>query len=321
MPEVTRNILTEAVTSGDRRSVFHRYGDRPSYSGKEKFIRWLLAGMGHITVFITVSIILVLLVDALIFFEKASIIEFFTGTKWEPFGYEKKLGILPLLSGTMMIAFGSVIVAIPIGFGSAVYLTQYASQRFQIITNPIIEILGGVPSVVYGYFALTTVTPLLQIIFPSIEVFNALSASIVVGISILPMVSSLSADAMSAVPYSIKNAGYSVGMRKFHVITKIIIPASTSGVVASFMLAFSRAIGETMTVALAAGSSPNMSWNYLEGVQTMTAFIVQISLGDTPAGSLEYYTIYAIGLSLFGITFLFNFIATSIVRRFREVYQ
>ncbi|MDH5655669.1 MAG: phosphate ABC transporter permease subunit PstC [Spirochaetia bacterium] len=321
MPEKTRNILTEAVTSGDRRSIFHRYGDRPSYSGKEKFIRWLLASMGHLTVMVTVSIILVLLVDALFFFEKASFIEFFTGTKWEPFGQPKKLGVLPLFSGTMMIAFGSCMVAIPFGFGSAVYLTQYASPRFQALVKPVIEVLGGVPTVVYGYFALTGITPLLKVVFPEIQVFNALSASIVVGISIIPMVSSLSSDAMNAVPNSIKTAGYAVGMQKFHVVTKIIIPASTSGVIASFMLAFARAVGETMTVTLAAGSTPNMSWNYLEGIQTMTAFIVQMSLGDTPAGSIEYYTIYAIGLSLFGVTFLFNFIATTIVKRFREVYK
>jgi len=321
MPEMTRNILTEAVTSGNRRSIFHRYGDRPSYSRKEKIIRFVLASMGHMTVFITVSIILVLFFDAVLFFEQASFIDFFTGTKWEPFGYPKRLGVLPLLSGTMMIAFGSVFVAVPFGFGSAVYLTQYASPRFQAVTKPIIEILGGIPTVVYGYFALTGITPLLKYIFPEIEVFNALSASIVVGISIIPMVSSLSTDAMNAVPSSIKNAAYSVGMRKFHVVTKIIIPASTSGVVASFMLAFARAVGETMTVTLAAGSTPSMSWNYLEGIQTMTAFIVQMSLGDTQAGSIEYYTIYAIGLSLFGITFLFNFIATTIVKRFREVYQ
>ncbi|MEQ9363991.1 MAG: ABC transporter permease subunit, partial [Leptospirales bacterium] len=163
--------------------------------------------------------------------------------------------------------------------------------------------------------------PFLKAIFPGIEVFNALSASIVVGIAILPMISSLSIDSLGAVPSSIRNAGYALGMRKFHVVTKIIIPAATSGIVASFILAFARAIGETMAVVLAAGATPNLELNYLEGIQTMTAFIVQISLGDTPAGTIEYYTIYAIGLSLFLITFAFNFLASRIVLRFREVYQ
>ena len=315
------NLLTRAVTSGDRRSVFSRFGDRPSYSLKERSIRYFLRSLAYLTMAVTIAIIFVLLFDAIVFFQKASMLEFFTGTKWEPFGEPKKLGLLPLLSGTLMIAFGSAIVALPLGFGTAVFLTQYASPRFQAIVSPIVEILGGIPTVVYGYFALTGVTPFLQIFFPKIAVFNAMSASIVVGIGILPMVSSLSTEALKAVPKSIRNAGYALGLRKFHVVTKIIVPGATSGIVASFMLAFARAIGETMAVTLAAGASPNMDWDYLSSIQTMTAFIVQVSLGDTPAGSIEYYTIYAIGLSLFLLTFLFNFLAARFVRRFREVYN
>lgn len=284
-------------------------------------IRLILGFTGQATVAITASIILVLLVDALFFFEKSSVIDFLFGMRWEPFGYPKHFGILPLLTGTLMIAFASALVAIPLGFGSAVYMTQYASPKFLAIAKPIIEILGGIPTVVYGYFALTAITPFLQRIFPSLEIFNALSASIAVGIVVLPMVSSLTSDAMLAVPGSIMNAGYAVGMRKFHVVTRIVIPASTSGAVASFMLAFARAIGETMVVTLAAGATPNMDWNYFEGIQTMTAFIVQMSLGDTPAGSIEYYTIYAIGLSLFVITFIFNYLASRFVKKFREVYR
>ena len=315
------NLLTRAVTSGDRKSVFARFGDRPSYSLKERMIRYTLRFLAYLTIFVTIAIILVLLMDAVNLFRKASFWEFISGTRWEPFGEPKKLGILPLLTGTLMVAIGSAVVALPLGFGSAVYLTQYASRRVSAIISPILEILGGVPTVVYGYFALTGVTPFLRMFFPEIDVFNALSASIVVGIMILPMVSSLSIEALMAVPVSIRNAGYAMGLRKFHVVTQIIVPGATSGIVASFMLAFARAIGETMAVTLAAGSTPSMNWNYLEGIQTMTAFIVQISLGDTPAGSIEYYTIYAIGLALFLLTFLFNFLAVRFVRRFREVYQ
>jgi phosphate transport system permease protein len=315
------NLLTEAVTSGDRRKVFGRYGDRPSFSRTEKGIRLLLSMTGHMTVAVTASIIFILFFDALFFFQSVNVWDFLTGTRWEPFGSPKIFGVLPLLSGTLMISFGSALVAMPIGFATAVYMTQYAGPRFLSIVNPCIEILGGIPTVVYGYFALTAVTPHLKNFFPGIEVFNALSASLVVGISIIPMVSSMTVDAMQAVPVSIKNAGYSVGLRKIHIVTKIIIPASVSGTVASFMLAFARAVGETMIVTLAAGSTPKMSWNYLEGVQTMTAYIVQVSLGDTPAGSIEYYTIYAIGLTLFMITFIFNYLARRFVRKYAEVYR
>ncbi|MCR9141916.1 MAG: phosphate ABC transporter permease subunit PstC [bacterium] len=309
------------LASGGRRAVFSRYGQRPSYGLGERAMRYLLRSLAYLTVGVTFAILIVLFVDAMQFFRQVNILDFIAGTQWEPFGEPKKLGVLPLLSGTLMIAVGSSLVAIPLGLGTAVYLTQYASRRIRNIVTPIVEILGGIPTVVYGYFALTTVTPFLRTIFPGIEVFNALSASIVVGIAILPMISSLSIDSLGAVPASIRNAGYALGMRKFHVVTKIIIPAATSGIVASFILAFARAIGETMAVVLAAGATPNLELNYLEGIQTMTAFIVQISLGDTPAGTIEYYTIYAIGLSLFLITFAFNLLASRIVLRFREVYQ
>ncbi len=315
------NLLTKAVTSGDRNSVFSRFGERPSYSVKERAIRYALRSLAYLTIGVTVAIVLILLVDAVNFFRHASMWDFLTGTKWEPFGEPKKLGILPLLSGTLMVAVGSAMVALPLGFGTAVFLTQYAKPWFQTAVTPIVEILGGIPTVVYGYFALTGVTPVLKVFFPDIQVFNALSASIVVGIGILPMVSSLSIESLKSVPSSIRNAGYAIGMRKFHVVTKVIVPGATSGIVASFMLAFARAIGETMAVTLAAGATPNLDWNYLESIQTMTSFIVQISLGDTPAGSIEYYTIYAIGLFLFLLTFFFNYLSARFVQRFREVYQ
>jgi phosphate transport system permease protein len=314
------DLLTKAVR-GDRKEVFARYGERPSYSLAERTIRYTLRTFAYLTVFITIAIIAVLAVDALQFFSRVSVLKFFGGTEWQPFGEPKKLGILPLVSGTLMIAFGSALVSIPLGLGTAVFLTQFTSKRVQRLVMPVIEVLGGIPTVVYGYFALTTLTPFLQKVFPSIQIFNALSASIVVGIAILPMVASLSADALTVVPASIRNAGYALGMSRFHVVIRIMIPAAMSGIIASFLLAFARAVGETMAVTIAAGSTPSLNWDYLAGIQTMTAFIVQISMGDTPAGSIEYYTIYAIGLTLFLMTFLFNFAATAIIRRFRDVYQ
>ena len=221
-------ILTEAVR-GDRKKVFARYGQKPSKAPAERIIRWVLRILGGMTVGITAIIIYILVSDAIGFFRQVNFFDFLLGTQWEPFGFEKKFGVLPLLSGTLMIALGASAVAIPFGLGTAIYLTQYSPPWFREFATPVVEILGGIPTVVYGYFALVTVTPVLGYFFPEIEVFNALSASIVVGISILPMVSSLSSDSLRVVPVSIKNAGYALGMSRFHVVTKIIVPAAGSG--------------------------------------------------------------------------------------------
>lgn len=305
----------------ERWKNFSNYRQSPSRSAHERFIKMFFRLLAYMTLAVTIFIIFILLKDAIIFFQKISIYEFFTGTRWEPFGEPKSLGVLPLLAGTLMIAFGSIFIAVPLGLGSAIYLTQYSSKKTGELVLPIIEILSGIPTVVYGYFALTVVTPFLKHFFPSIETFNALSASIVVGVGILPMVSSLSAEALRMVPSSIQLAAYSLGMKKFHVIVRVVIPAAASGIVSSVILAFARAIGETMAVSLAAGATPNLEFNYLKGIQTITAFIVQISLGDTPAGSIEYYTIYALGFTLFIITFIFNYLASTLVKKFQEVYQ
>ena len=293
---------------------------RPSFSFKEQAVRKFLRAVSFLGVGTSLAILLILFSESLEFFKLQSPWSFLTGTRWEPFGEPKHLGVLPLLIGTLQVALGSFLIAVPIGLAAAVYLTQYAQKGILDVMNPIIEILGGIPTVVYGYFALTTITPLLRVFLPSIEVFNALSASIVVGIAVLPLVSSLSIDAFQSIPSAIYNAAYAVGMRRFHVVTRVIMPAAASGVAASFILAFSRAIGETMAVTLAAGASPNMHLDYLKSIQTMTAFIVQISLGDTPAYSIEYYTIYAIGLTLFVLSFSFNYAAALLVRHFRNVY-
>ncbi len=305
----------------NRRALFKRFGQRPSFAPGEIAILWAFRVLAYLTVAVTIAIIVVLLKDAVIFFGKVGILDFLTGTEWDPFGRPQRFGILPLLTGSLMVALGSCAIAVPLGLGTAIYLTQYAPRKVREVLGPIVEVLGGIPTVVYGYFAVTAVTPFLKLFFPGIEVFNALSASIVVGIGIMPMVSSLSAESLRLVPGSIRNAGYALGMRKFHVVVKIMIPAAASGIVSSIILAFARAIGETMAVTLAAGQTPYMGVNYLKGIQTITAFIVQVSKGDAASGTLEYYTIYALGLTLFIITFLFNYLASRIVKRFREVYQ
>ncbi len=320
LPNEQKNILTRALTE-KRENVFSRYGKAPSNSLGEKLRRYILLVHGWISVFVTLGIVYVLLYDGIIFFQKVSFIEFFTGTTWGPFGKPKQFGVLPLINGTLMIAFGAISIGVPLGIGSAIYLTQYAKRQVREIITPLIEILGGIPTVVYGYFALDVVTPIIRIFYPELPIFNALSAAIVIGISLVPLVTSLSSEAIRVVPQRIQSGGYALGLTKFHVITKITIPAALSGIIASVILAFARAIGETMAVTLAAGASPKITLNYLESIQTMTAFIVQVSLGDTPAGSIEYYTIYAIGLTLFIITFTFNWIALQIVRKFREVYK
>lgn len=321
LPSHQKKILTEAIEK-NREEVFSRYGKAPSRSKTEILIKQILAFHGWLTIAVTIAIAYVLIQDGLTFFRKVSIWEFLFSTEWAPFGSPKKFGVLPLVNGSLMVAVGAIIVGIPLGLGTAIYLTQYASRTVREILTPLIEILGGIPTVVYGYFALDIVTPLLKkYVFPQIEIFNALSASIVIGISIIPFIASLSSEAIRVVPQRIISGAFALGLTKYHVITRVTVPAALSGIIASIILAFARAIGETMTVTLAAGANPKVGLNYLDSIQTMTAYIVQVSLGDTPYGSIEYFSIYAIGLSLFLITFAFNFFALQIVRRFREVYK
>jgi len=233
----------------------------------------------------------------------------------------QRFGVLPLITGTLMVTVLSALVALPIGVGSAIYLSEYAPKRVRKVVKPALEVLAGIPTVVYGYFALTFVTPIIRSIFPETSVFNALSASIVLGIMLIPMVSSLSEDAMMAVPDSLRAGAYALGSTKFEVATRVVVPAALSGIVASFILALSRAIGETMIVTLAAGATPNLTLNPLESIQTMTAYIVQVSMGDTPHGSIEYRTLFAVGMTLFLITFAMNLLGQWVLRRYREVYD
>ena len=247
--------------------------------------------------------------------------EFLTGTLWTPLFEPRRFGILPLLSGTLLVACGSAIIALPGGLAISIFLNEYAPDKLRNIVKPIIEVLAGIPTVVYGYFALTTITPILRSTFPEVEVFNAASASIVVGIMILPMVISLCDDAFKAVPSSLKQAGYALGATRFEVAIGVMLPAALSGVIASFILAISRAIGETMAVTLAAGATPKIALNPFESIQTMTAYIVQVSLGDTPQGTIEYKSIFAVGMVLFIITLIFNMFSRHIVKKYGRIYE
>ncbi|MEN3203780.1 MAG: phosphate ABC transporter permease subunit PstC [Atribacterota bacterium] len=287
---------------------------------EEAFMRRLFFVFSFISVFTTLGIIGMLLFESAQFFRRVSIVSFFTDTQWTPLFYEKHFGILPLLCGTLLTTGIAILVAAPLGILIAIFLSEYASPRVRRLCKPILEILAGVPTVVYGYFALLFVTPLLKRVIPSLSGFNALSPGIVMGIMILPLVSSLSEDAMHAVPQSLREAGYALGSTKFEVATKIVFPAAFSGVTASLILALSRAIGETMLVTIAAGQMPQLTLNPLVPIMTMTAYIAQVSLGDVPAGTLEYQTIFAVGLLLFIFTLLLNVLARKLRQRFREVY-
>ncbi|MDQ0417220.1 phosphate transport system permease protein [Croceifilum oryzae] len=273
-----------------------------------------------VSILTTIGIVAVLLVETLSFFKDVSLLAFLTDTKWTPLFKPEHFGILALLSGSVLITLGASLVALPLGLMTAIYLSEYADDRVRRVIKPILEVLAGIPTIVYGYFALTFVTPLLRVISPDMGVFNALSASIVVGIMILPMVASLSEDAMVSVPKSLRNGAYSLGATRLEVARKVVVPAAFSGIISSFVLAISRAIGETMIVTIAAGATPKLTLNPLESVQTMTAYIVQVSLGDIQHGSIEYKTIFAVGMTLFILTFLINLIAQWLKRRFKEEY-
>jgi phosphate transport system permease protein len=294
----------------------------PSSRLGERAMGLILFLCAALSVLTTAGIILSLMGETLAFFREVSLIEFFTGTQWTPLFEPRHFGVLPLINGTLMVALGASLVAIPIGLGSAIYLSEYAPERVRQLVKPALEILAGIPTVVYGYFALQFITPdILQRLFPDASIFNAASAGIVVGIMIIPMVSSLSEDALSAVPRDLRDAAYGLGATKLEVAVRVVLPAALSGVLASFILALSRAIGETMAVSLAAGSTPRLTLDFLESIQTMTAYIVQVSLGDTPTGSIEFRTIYAVGMTLFAITLLMNLLSDWVIHRYREAYR
>ncbi len=272
------------------------------------------------SVLVTAGIIGVLLFETVAFLREVPIGSFLFGTVWTPLFSDAQFGVLPLVGGTILVSAIAMAVAVPAGLLSAIYLSEYANPRVRRVVKPVLEVLAGVPTVVYGYFALLFVTPLLQTFLPSLSSFNALSPGLVMGIMILPLVSSLSEDALHAVPNGLREGAYALGATRMQAALRVVVPAALSGISASFILAMSRAIGETMIVAIAAGQQPRLTANPLVPVETMTAYIVQISMGDTPAGSIGYRTIFAVGMLLFVMTFVLNLASDWLRRRFREVY-
>lgn len=289
-------------------------------SPSERAIEYALALCAIISIVTTIGIAAVLIFESANFFAAVSIVDFLTDTEWTPQFSVKNFGIWPLLSGTLLVTFIAALVALPIGLASAIFIAEYAPVDVRRVLKPGLELLAGIPTVVYGYFALTFVTPLLQPIIPGLNVYNALSAGIVVGIMIIPVIASLSEDAIRAVPRSLAEGAYALGATKIEVVVRVMVPGAVSGIIASFILGLSRAIGETMIVTLAAGATARLTANPTESVMTMTAYIVNVSLGDTPQGTLVYYSIFAVGLVLFLITLAMNFVANMVIQRFRERY-
>lgn len=282
----------------------------------EWFIEKFLFLFAVITLMTTVGIVVVLASESISFFSDVSIVDFFTDTRWTPVIKPEHYGILPLFTGSLMIAVLASLISMPIGLASAIYMSEFAHKNVRAVVKPLLEVLAGIPSIVYGFFALTFITPILQSVLPQTGIFNALSASIAVGIMIIPMVASMSEDAMTAVPDAMRQGALALGTTKLEVALKVVLPGAFSAVAASFVLAFSRAIGETMIVAIAAGANPQLSLNPLESVQTMTGYMVNISLGDIPYGSIAYKTVFAVGGVLFIFTFLMNVFSRWTVKKF-----
>jgi len=287
----------------------------------QTIVKIITGSFAAISILTTIGILATLIFETIEFFKEVPISRFLTETRWTPLFASQQFGIFVLVSATLMIAVISIMVALPLGLLSAICLSEYATPRVRRILKPILEILAGVPTVVYGYFALLTVTPFLQRFLPNLQGFNALSAGLVLGIMITPLVASLSEDALYAVPRSLKDGSYALGATKRETVVSVILPAALSGIVSSLILATSRAVGETMIVTLAAGANPTLGFNPFVPVMTMTAFIVQITKGDAPYGTIEYKTLFAVGMTLFIMTFVLNIFSFWFVRRFREKYD
>ncbi|MZH04338.1 MAG: phosphate ABC transporter permease subunit PstC [Nitrospinae bacterium] len=288
---------------------------------REEIIKGILFLCASLSVLTTFAIVFILVKEAGIFFQEVSVFDFLFGTKWTPLLEPRSFGVLPLVCGTLLIVVGTAMFALPVGMATAIYLSEYAPSRLRSILKPFLEVLAGIPTVVYGYFALTFITPMLRSVLPDVQIFNAASAAIVVGIMVLPMVASLCDDTLRAVPDSLRQGAYAVGATPFEVNMGVVVPSALSGIMASFVLALSRAIGETMAVTLAAGATPRMTADPFVAIQTMTAYIVQVSLGDTPAGEIGYQTIFAVSALLFVITLFMNIFSSKMLKRFREVYE
>ena len=287
----------------------------------ELLVKGLLGLCALISVATTIGIIAALFLPAFEFFQDVSIVDFVTETEWAPLFEPALFGVVPLVVGTLSVTFWAVLVAVPFGLGSAIYLSEYASERTRKILKPMLELLAGIPTIVYGYFALTFFTPLLRDLGIGVDIFNTLSAGLVMGVMILPTVASLSEDAMSAVPRDLRDGAFALGSTRREVATRIVVPAAISGIIAAFVLGISRAVGETMIALVAAGQQPNLSFDPRAAVETMAAFIAATGAGDVPTGSIEYKTIFAVGATLFLMTLVLNVISIRLVERFREEYE
>jgi phosphate transport system permease protein len=287
----------------------------------EEAIKGVLALCALVSVATTLGIVVALVQPSLDFFRAVSVLDFLTGKEWAPLFEPARFGVVPLVVGTLSVTFWAMVVAMPLGLGAAIYLSEYARPRLRKTLKPALEVLAGIPTVVFGYFALTFVTPLLRDVGLEAEVFNALSAALVIGVMLIPTVASLSEDAMTAVPQDLRDGAYGLGASKLQVSTRIVVPAAISGIVASYVLAISRAVGETMIVLIAAGGIAQITLDPREPMQTMTAFIAATGIGDVPTGTVVYKTIFAVGLTLFAFTLVMNVFAVRLVRRFREIYE
>ena len=305
---VTENFVSDRLARRQLRHV------------KERVIEFILFLAAFVSVVTTVGIVVILLKESFVFFQHVSLWDFLTDTQWTPLFADAHYGIMPLLSGTLVSSFVALLVAIPLGTIIAIYLSEFAPFTVREVAKPFLELLGGVPTIVYGYFALLFVTPLLQMIYPDLPGFNLLSAGIVMGIMIIPYVSSVSEDAMRAVPMALREGSYAMGATRFQTAIRVVTPAAFSGIAAAYILGISRAVGETMILAVAAGMQPNLTWNPLEPAATITAYIVQVALGDLPHGSIGYQTIFAAGLTLALVTLLFNVLGHMLRKRYRQAY-
>jgi phosphate transport system permease protein len=307
-------------SSSDQPEVSDRLAHNAMRHFSERVIEALLFGAAAISVLTTIGIVYVLVSESIHFFQNVSIVDFLTDTQWTPLFDDAHFGIMVLVSGTLVSSVVALLVAIPMGTIIAIYLSEFSNSRVREVAKPILELLGGIPTIVFGYFALLMVTPLLQKIFPELPGFSLLSAGLVMGIMIVPYIASLSEDAMRAVPMALREGSYAMGATKLYTAIHVVIPAAFSGMAASYILAISRAVGETMILAVAAGMQPNLTANPMEPAATITSYIVQVALGDLPHGSIGYQTIFAAGLTLILITLVFNILGQWLRRKFRENY-
>lgn len=316
--------MNSHAMSANKASDVHTVSDRLAKNAmrnvSERLIETLLLAAAAVSVLTTVGIVYVLVSESIHFFQQVSIVEFLTDTQWTPLFDDAHFGIMVLVSGTVVSSFVALAVAIPMGTIIAIYLSEFANSKVREIAKPILELLGGIPTIVFGYFALLVVTPILQVILPELPGFSLLSAGLVMGIMIVPYIASLSEDAMRAVPMSLREGAYAMGSTRLYTALHVVVPAAFSGLAASYILGISRAVGETMILAVAAGMQPNLTWNPMEPAATITSYIVQVALGDLPHGSIGYLTIFAAGLTLLMITLVFNILGQWLRAKFRENY-